>query len=116
DRELQRYLPYLATTALLMEAVRAGVGRETAHARLKEHAVASAQAMRSGETDSSDLFARVQADETLGLDPGRVAAIAHAPGAFTGRATEQVDDFVARVAAVVAEHPAAAGYSPHPIL
>jgi adenylosuccinate lyase len=41
-RELDRYLPFLATTAVLMAAVRAGVGRETAHEVIKEHAVAVA--------------------------------------------------------------------------
>src|SRR5690606_20406249 len=39
-RELDRYLPFLATTRILMAAVRAGVGRETAHEVIKEHAVA----------------------------------------------------------------------------
>ena len=33
DRELDRYLPFLATTKVLMAAVRNGVGRETAHGR-----------------------------------------------------------------------------------
>ena len=116
DRELQRHLPYLATTALLMEAVRSGVGRETAHARIKEHALASAQAMRSGETDTSDLFERVTNDSVLGLEPGRVAAIADSPSLFIGRAAEQVGTFVSRVAELVASHPAAADYQPHPIL
>jgi adenylosuccinate lyase len=116
DRELQRHLPYLATTALLMEAVRSGVGRETAHARIKEHALASAQAMRAGETDTSDLFARVTDDPVLGLDPGRVTAIADAPSLFVGRATEQVGSFITRVADLAASHPEAAEYQPHPIL
>ena len=31
EAELRRYLPFLATTKILMAAVRAGVGRETAH-------------------------------------------------------------------------------------
>lgn len=46
DRELRRYLPFLATTKVLMAAVRAGVGREEAHEVIKEHAVATALAMR----------------------------------------------------------------------
>ena len=41
-RELERYLPFLATTKVLMAAVRAGVGREQAHEAIKEHAVAVA--------------------------------------------------------------------------
>jgi len=116
DRELQRYLPFLATTALLIEAVRNGVGRETAHERIKEHAVASALTMRSGDTDSSDLFDRVAADEVLGLDPGRVHAIATEPSRFTGRASEQVQEFVARAAGLAEAHPEPAAYQPHPLL
>ena len=68
DRELQRYLPFLATTKVLMAAVRAGVGRETAHEAIKEHAVGVALAMReSGQTDN-DLVDRLAADERLPLD------------------------------------------------
>ena len=32
ERELERYLPFLATTKVLIAAVRAGMGREAAHA------------------------------------------------------------------------------------
>ena len=46
DRELRRYLPFLATTKILVAAVKAGVGREAAHEAIKEHAVAAALAMR----------------------------------------------------------------------
>ena len=46
QRELERYLPFLTTTKVLMGAVRAGVGREVAHEAIKEHAVAVALAMR----------------------------------------------------------------------
>ena len=46
EAELQRYLPFLTTTKVLMAAVRKGVGRETAHEAIKEHAVAVALAMR----------------------------------------------------------------------
>src|SRR5690606_36131426 len=42
--ELQRYLPFLATTKILVAAVKAGVGREQAHEAIKEHAVAVALA------------------------------------------------------------------------
>ena len=42
QRELDRYLPFLATTKILLAAVRHGVGRETAHEVIKEHAVAVA--------------------------------------------------------------------------
>ena len=50
DRELRRYLPFLATTKVLIAAVKNGVGRETAHEAIKEHAVAVALEMREKGT------------------------------------------------------------------
>src|SRR5205823_7088374 len=48
QRELDRYLPFLTTTKVLMAAVRNGVGREEAHEAIKDHAVAVALGMRQG--------------------------------------------------------------------
>ncbi|MBT5567834.1 MAG: adenylosuccinate lyase, partial [Acidimicrobiaceae bacterium] len=44
ERELRRYLPFLATTRVLVAAVQAGMGREEAHEVIREHAVAAALA------------------------------------------------------------------------
>src|SRR3954451_23642374 len=49
-RELDRYLPFLVTTKVLMAAVQAGVGREEAHEVIREHAVAVALAQREQGT------------------------------------------------------------------
>ena len=68
QRELDRYLPFLATTKVLMAAVRNGVGREAAHEAIKEAAVGTALAMRAGQADN-DVFAKLAADERLGPDP-----------------------------------------------
>ena len=86
ERELDRYLPFLATTKVLMAAVRAGVGREAAHEAIKEHAVAVALEMREKGTERNDLFARLAADSRLGLSAGtlrraaRRAAVVHRRG------------------------------------
>jgi adenylosuccinate lyase len=115
-RELDRYLPFLATTAVLMAAVRAGVGRETAHEVIKEHAVGVALAMREkGQTDN-DLVARLSADERLGLPAGALDGLLADPLRFTGAATAQVEAVVDRVAQVVDAHPEAAAYVPGAIL
>ncbi|RKW23930.1 MAG: adenylosuccinate lyase, partial [Corynebacterium sp.] len=66
DRELERYLPFLATTRILMAAVRAGVGRETAHEVIKENAVAVALNMRENGGEQ-DLIDRLAADDRLPL-------------------------------------------------
>jgi len=114
-RELDRYLPFLATTKVLMAAVRAGVGREEAHEAIKEHAVAVALALRAG-AEHNDLLDRLAADERLGLTRGDLAALVADPMTFTGAAGAQVAAVVARVEAVVRRHPEAAAYSPAPIL
>ena len=61
QRELDRYLPFLTTTKVLMAAVRNGVGREEAHEAIKEHAVAVALEMRQGRA-VNDLLERFAAD------------------------------------------------------
>jgi adenylosuccinate lyase len=114
-RELDRYLPFLATTKMLMAAVRAGVGREHAHEAIREHAVAVAIALREG-AEHNDLLDRLAADARLGLSREQLSAIVADPVTFTGAAGAQVAAVVARVEDVVRRHPAAAGYDPGPIL
>jgi adenylosuccinate lyase len=114
DAEVRRYLPFLGTTAVLMAAVRAGVGRETAHAAIKEHAVAVALAMR--ESADNDLLDRLAADPRLGVSRDVLADAVADPLAFTGAAAGQVRRVAERVATVVDAHPDAAGYRPGDIL
>src|SRR5262245_1338132 len=116
DRELRRYLPYLATTKILMAAVRGGVGREQAHEAIKEHAVAVALASREADAAESDLLDRLAGDPRLGLSRAELVAVVDDPLAFTGAARDQVDAVVRRVASVVARHPEAAAYRPDGIL
>ena len=115
-RELERYLPFLATTKVLMAAVRKGVGREQAHEAIKEHAVAVALAMREQGAAGNDLFDRLAADRRLGLDRAELDALVADPATFTGAAHSQVAAVVAHVEKLVSRHPAAAAYTPAPIL
>ncbi|WP_326829988.1 adenylosuccinate lyase [Streptosporangium sp. NBC_01810] len=115
DAELERYLPFLATTKMLMAAVRAGLGRESAHELIKEHAVASALAMREGAA-GNELLARLAADDRFPLDRAALEGLLGEPLSFTGAATSQVAEVVARVEAVVARYPQAAAYRPGAIL
>jgi adenylosuccinate lyase len=115
-RELDRYLPFLATTKVLMAAVRAGVGRETAHEAIKEHAVAVALAMRERGAERNDLLKRLADDPRLRLSAEALSDALRDPVRFTGAARAQVEAVLARIDAVVAEDPAAAKYEPEPIL
>ena len=115
EAELRRYLPFLATTKVLMAAVRHGTGRETAHEAIKEHAVAVALGMR--ETGSgNDLVDRLAADDRLGMTREALDAALADPIDLTGTARAQVSTLVARIADVAATHPTATAYAPGPVL
>src|SRR5699024_11042847 len=113
--ELDRYLPFLATTKMLMAAVRAGLGREAAHEVVKEHAVASALAMRQAGV-GKELRDGLGADARLPPDRAARAALLADRLTFTGAAADQVAAVVTRVEEVVSAHPDAATYSPGAIL
>ena len=116
DRELERYLPFLATTKILIAAIRSGVGRETAHEVIKQHAVAVALAMREKGQLENDLLDRLAADERLPLSRGELEILLANRLSFTGLAEQQVASVLERIAAITAAHPAAASYSPGAIL
>ncbi len=116
ERELRRYLPFLATTKVLMAAVRAGVGREVAHEVIKEHAVAVALDMREHGSEGNDLIDRLAADERLGLDATALQSALGDPITFVGNAPAQVASFVTQVAALVERHPEAMSYGGESIL
>ena len=115
-RELDRYLPFLATTRILVGAVRRGVGREAAHEAIKEHAVAAGLAMREKGLTENDLFDRLAADPRLGLSRAEIDALVADRAAFTGAASAQVAAVAEKIGAVVAQHPSASGYVPAPLL
>ncbi|WP_212834355.1 adenylosuccinate lyase [Catellatospora sp. TT07R-123] len=116
NRELDRYLPFLATTKVLVGAVKKGVGRETAHEAIKEHAVGVALAMRERGQADNDLFDRLAADARLGLSRAEIDALVADRSAFVGASSAQVAAVVAQVEKIAAQHPAAAAYTPGAIL
>ncbi len=116
DRELERYLPFLSTTKLLIAAVKAGVGREQAHEVIKEHAVAVALDMRERGLSNNDLLSRLDADERFPVDPSELDAAISDPISLAGLAQAQVAAIVQRVTTLVEASPDAAGYKPGDIL
>lgn len=116
ERELQRYLPFLATTKVLMGAVRAGVGRESAHEAIKGHAVGVALAMRENGQLENDLADRLASDERLPLSREQLDALLAGPLSFTGVAAHQVAAVLEKIAVVTAQHRDAADYVPGAIL
>jgi adenylosuccinate lyase len=115
-REVRNALPFLATTTLLMEGVKAGGGRERLHAVIRDHAVSVARALRDGSLAENDLAARLGADPAFPLDARQVQAVLGDPLRFLGDAPAQTDAFIAKVAPLRQRFPAAQDYRPEPIL
>jgi adenylosuccinate lyase len=113
--ELARNLPFLATTKLLVAAVKAGLGREEAHERIKHHAVGAARS-RLGGNQSTSLFDMVADDPLIPLTGPQIDELISEPLGFTGTATAQVAAFVARAEALQTANPQAAAYRPGPVL
>jgi adenylosuccinate lyase len=106
--EVERYLPFLATTTLLMEALRRGAGREEAHEAIREHAVAAALELREGTLARNDLARRLGKDPRLPLSEAEIEAILARSQDFVGLAIAQAEAFVAQVEEVGRRCPEAA--------
>jgi adenylosuccinate lyase len=112
--ENQRNLPFLSTTTILMEAVKAGAGRETAHEAIKEHALAAAKALRTG--GDADLLGRLAGDKRVGLTKSQLQAILGEASRFVGAAPDQVDAIVKEIRPLARRYRGAADYKPGKLL
>lgn len=114
--ETARYLPFLMTTTVMMEAVKRGVGRETAHKAIKEHAVATVADLRTGLVEKNNLLDRLAKDGRLGLTREELTEILRKGDREVGAAREQVAFFSGEVRKLEEKWPQAAAYSPGGIL
>ena len=114
-QENERNMPFLATTTILMEAVKRGAGRETAHEAIKEHSLAAVKAMRAG-TAGADLLDRLAGDRRIGLGKKALQQILAESARFVGAAPSQVDVFAAEVKPLAKRVKGAAEYRPARLL
>ena len=114
--ECRKYMPFLLTTTVMMNAVKKGMGREDAHEVIKEHAVATANDMRAGKISENDLLARLAADPRMPLDAAELEKIRQEGSAATGLAEAQTEDFCRRADKWAERFPEAVGYCPESIL
>jgi len=78
--ELNEQLPLLATTKILMECVRAGLGREAAHQLIKKH---------STSTTADNFFEALAREEEFPLSLEQLENLIVDPSLFAGKASEQ---------------------------
>jgi adenylosuccinate lyase len=114
--ESTHYLPFLLSTTFMMEAVKAGAGREDAHAAIKQHAVATVKDLRKGKVKENDLAKRLAQDKRVGLKTGTINSLIKEGQKRVGAACSQVDYFVARADSWSKRYPNAQAYNPPSIL
>jgi len=94
-RRVDDELPFMATEEIIVRAVRAGGDRQVAHEMIRGHSIAAARAVKDG-APRNDLLERLSADPAFGVPLEDLQALAD-PSRFTGRAPQQVDDFLGEV-------------------
>ncbi len=116
EAENEKYMPFLLTTTIMMEAVKKGVGRETAHEIIKLHAVATSKDMRAGIIYKNDLLERLANDPELPLDMPELEAISAIGKTKTAMANTQSQAFISAVEGLAKKYPSYTDYDPAPIL
>ncbi len=106
--DLERYMPFLSTTTLLMESVRQGAGREGAHEAIREHSVALALEMREQGLKENDLARRLGNDERIPFVQNEIEKLFQESENYRGQAAEQVDQFTREVDELSARYPKSA--------
>ena len=114
--ENRHYMPFLMTTTVMMEAVKAGAGRETAHHAIKKHAVATVNDLRAGKIERNDLMQRLADEADIPLDENQLQTIMQTADEKTGLAKEQTGGYLKQVEAVRQRYPSADSYEPGAIL
>jgi len=80
NSEVNEQLPFLATTKILMECVKAGMGRELAHEIIKKHATS---------TTPSNFFAELISEKNFPLTIDQLNKLIQNPAEFAGLAVKQ---------------------------
>ena len=114
--ENRHYMPFLMTTTVMMEAVKAGAGRETAHHAIKKHAVETVNDLRNGTIEKNDLMVRLANEPNIPLDESQLSQIMSNAESNTGLATEQIELFIRRLSGISDAYPEASKYQPGSIL
>src|SRR5256886_7837949 len=92
-RHVAATMPFLATERLLIEGVKAGGDRQTLHEVIRTHSLAVAQAVAE-QGAANDLLDRLAADPAFKRLKVKASADELEPGAYVGRAPQQVDEFL----------------------
>jgi len=113
EKEIKTYLPLLASTKILLAAVKRGMGRENAHEIIKSASLALANAMRQAQ--DVDFIELLTKDGKLPLSRIEIEALISQPLTFAGNAVLQCQALLAKISPLLARQPEAASYKAGPI-
>jgi len=115
EKELSEELPYLSTTRLLVAAVQKGIGRETAHEIISEHARTSSMSRREN-LDGPSLVELLDLDNRFPLNEEEMNQLFNQRTVLIGNALNQVQLVIEKIADIVTHRPLAASYKPESII
>jgi len=117
NAEVDRYLPFLATSEMLAMAVNAGIGREDAHKIIREYSVDEALRMRGGvQPNLAHRLARDTLFIEAGITEGRINDILMDKTHFIGNSLSQIDSVAERAEVLLSKYAKEASYEPEKIL
>jgi adenylosuccinate lyase len=119
SKEIDRFLPFLATTEILNLAVQHGIGREKAHSVIKKHAITEALNMREEATDSNNLMDRLALDPLfieVGISKVTLEELLINKSHFLGNANSQIDSVFTKAEPMLKKYHKEAEYEPGDIL
>jgi len=114
--EVDRYLPFLATTELLTEATKKGMGREKAHEVIRKYAVKEALRMRETGSLENNLPALLGEDSEFPLKEFEIRKILEDRLHFVGRARKQIYSTAEKAGKLFNKYSTEASYEPKSIL
>lgn len=95
EKHVMEELPFMATENIMMEAVKRGGDRQELHERIRVHSMEAAKQVKFNG-NKNDLVERLANDEIFGMTVNEILSVMH-PGNYTGRAPEQVEEFINEV-------------------
>ncbi len=95
EQRVMRELPFMATENIMMRAVEKGGDRQVLHEALRQHSIAAAKVVKE-EGGENDLVKRIAADPLFMITEEEIMSVLK-PANYTGRAPEQVEEFLNEV-------------------
>lgn len=99
EQRVMRELPFMATENIMMRAVEKGGDRQELHEALRTHSIAAAAVVKE-QGGENDLVKRIAADPIFRITEEEIMAVLK-PENYTGRAPEQVEEFLDNAVAPV---------------